>query len=643
MKTSRSCSDSALPRRPKPSVVLLAVALGIGAVVAPMHADTAVRNAAIAASLTAGARDAITLGYDAEAMRLLDEALSYAPADADANYLRALTGAAAGESPALTIPHLETALASNDFRTSSALEARLLYASLLVRTHRSAQAMRMLAGLPHSAEYLYVECRAALALANADLSRSDVLESLRRYPADPRPLIFWLQASSRPYALPADMAVVKAAFEALDALKDIDPSVLVALAPYAPDAETGRLLIREFRATGGQSPRATVLALRYGLIAEAKAMGELFGGSYVPAPTDITELLGLLSSDENRAGFRQAFAGFSGVVPRDDDRDQFPESVTRYQDGQPVAWMLDADQDGRPELEMVLAAGEPQSAVAHAGSTTVAIRYGPWPHAVRLDFSDAAGRRSYALGPSVFAAPLVRFDPIMDQPGAPYLIRRDDASLPTERGVATLAYAVETRDTDRTTDAELYDGIPERSWWHDAVGGSGMVIYARGLPSDERLDLDGDGRSEARRVWGRSADGTARPLYIEMDLNDDGLYEYRESLVEPFIKSWDYDSDGAVDLAMQTMPDGRSLYSIPSETGSPRLTTILYRSGSIERVENDGSPLSLTPDSSGRVVWIGVKPFDLASDAIRPGYGSRNGIAYRIVDIGGRLYAQVIR
>jgi len=643
MKTSRSCSDSALPQRPKPSIVLLVAALAIGVVVAPVHADAAARNSAIAASLTAGACNAITLGYGAEAVRLLDEALSFAPADSDANYLRALAGVSAGEEPAEVIPRLEAALASNNFRISSVLDARLLYASLLVRTHRSAQAMRMLSGLPHSAEYLYVECRASLALGNSELSRSDVLESLRRYPADPRPLVFWLQAAVRPYALPIDMPVIKAAFGAMDALKDIDSSVLVALAPYAPDTEAGRLLIREFRATGGQCPRATVLALHYGLIGEAKAIGEMFSGSYAPASTDIVELFGLLSSDESRAGFRQAFAEFSGIVPRDDDRDGFPESVTHYRAGQPADWVLDADQDGRPELQMTIVAGEPQSAVVYAGTMTVTVRYGPWPHAARLEFSDATGRRSYALGPSVLALPLVRFDSIAGQSGAPYVIRRDDAPLPTERGAAALAYAVETREAGGTTAAELYNGIPERSWWHDAFGGSGMAVYSNGLPSDERLDLDGDGRAEARRVWGRSSDGAAQRLYVEMDFNGDGLYEYRETLAEPFIKAWDYDSDGAVDLTMQTMADGRSLYSIPSETGLPRLTTILYRSGSIERVEEDGVPLSLTPDSSGRVLWIGIKPFDLGTDAIRSGYGSRNGVAYRIVDIGGKLYAQVIR
>jgi hypothetical protein len=585
----------------------------------------------------------MTLGYGAEAVRLLDEALSYAPADADANYMRALAGLSAGEEPALAIPRLETALASNDFRINSAYDTRLLYASLLVRTRRAGQAMRMLSGLPHSAEYLYVESRAALVLGNLALSRSDVLESLRRNPADPRPLLFWLQAADRPYALAADMRVLDAAFGALESLKTIDSSILVALAPYAPNIEAGRLLVREYRAMGGQNPRATVLALRYGLVGEEKAIAEMFAGVYAPTPADVGDLLGLLSSDESRNGFRQAFFGYSGIIVRDDNRDGFPESITRYQSGEPAAWALDADQDGRPETEMTFAAGEPQTAIVHAGSTIVSIRYAPWPHAGRVEYSDSAGSRNYALGPSVLAAPLVHFDSIMKESGAPYLIRRDDTALLVERSVARAAYAAETREAGSTVAAELYDGIPERSWWHDGFGRNGMAIYSGGLPSDERIDLDGDGHAEARRVWGRDADGTAHPLYIEVDFNGDGLHEYRETLVAPFIKAWDYDSDGSIDLAMQTMPDGRSLYSILPRNGSSSLTTILYRAGSIERVEENGVPLPMTPDSSGRVLWIGVKPFELASDAIRVGYGTKNGIAYRIIDIGGSLYAQVIR
>jgi len=99
MKTSRSCSDSAHPKRPKPSIILLlTAAFAIGAILAPVHADSAARNSAIAATLATSARDAIVLGYSAEAVRLLDEALSYAPADADANYMRALAGLSGGRS-----------------------------------------------------------------------------------------------------------------------------------------------------------------------------------------------------------------------------------------------------------------------------------------------------------------------------------------------------------------------------------------------------------------------------------------------------------------------------------------------------------------------------------------------------------------
>lgn len=642
MKTSRSCSDSALPGRPKHSVVLLVIVCALGVFVAPAAADATARNSALAASLTAGARDAMALGYGAEAVQLLDEALSWAPADADANYMRALAGSSAGQYPASVIPLLETALASNDFRVYSAYDARLLYASLLVRTHRFAEAMRMLSGLPRSAEYLYVEARAAFALGNTELSRADVLESLRRSPADPRPLLFWLQVVDRPYAQPADMRVVTASFAALESLKAVDASILVALAPYAPDIESSRLLVREFRATGGRSPQATVLALRYGLVDEARATAEMFSGGYVPRQNDIRELAGLLSSDDNRNRFKEACLGFSGMIWTDDDRDGFPESITRYEAGLPVGWVLDRDQDGRPEVDVAFASGEPRSAVAHVGSTTLTMSYAPWPHVNRVEFADSVGRRAYAMGPAVFASPIVRFAAMLENAGAPYLVRPDDAPLPTERGVAGQAYAVESHDAGGTSTAELYDGIPTQLWWRDAYGKSGNAVYNAGLPSDERIDIDGDGRTEARRVWGRAPDGTAQPLYIEVDFNGDGLYEYRETLVEPLLKAWDYDSDGAVDVTMRTMPDGRSLYSIMPGMGRGGVTTVLYRSGTLERVDENGVPLALVPDSGGRVLWIGTKPFDLGSGDVQEGYGSRDGVAYRIVAIGGRLYAQVI-
>lgn len=642
MKTSRSCSDSALQRRPKPSVVPLIAVCALCVLLTPAAADATASNSAIAASLTASARDAMALGYGSDAVPLLDEALSWAPADADANYLRALAGSSAGQDPASVMPLLEAALASDNFRTGSGYDARLLYASLLVRTHRFAEAMRMLSGLPRGAEYLYIEARAAHALGNAGLSRADVLESLRRRPSDPRPLLFWLQAADRPYAQPADMRVVAAAFAALEDLKAVDSSILVALAPYAPDIESSRLLVREFRATGGRSPRATVLALRYGLVDEARATAELFSGDYVPRQADIRELAALLSSDESRTGFVKAGMGFSGMVASDDDRDGFPEALTRYVAGQPVDWVLDRDQDGRPELDVSFASGEPLSATVNAGGTRLTVAYAPWPHANRVEFSDSTGRRVYAIGPAVLSIPLVGFGSMLEGSGEPYLVQTYDAALPTERGVATEAYAVESRTAGGTDSAELYDGIPTQGWWRDAFGRSGSTVYAAGLPDDERIDLDGDGQTDARRVWGRATDGTARPLYIEVDFNHDGLYEYRETLVEPLLKAWDYDSDGAVDMTMRTMPDGRSLYAIMPGMDPVGVTTVLYRAGAIERVEQNGASLPLVPDAGGRVVWIGSKPFDLGGGNVQEGYGSRDGVAYRIVAIGGRLYAQVI-
>jgi hypothetical protein len=113
------------------------------------------------------------------------------------------------------------------------------------------------------------------------------------------------------------------------------------------------------------------------------------------------------------------------------------------------------------------------------------------------------------------------------------------------------AYRIERLSADGTESVLALDGIPQRSWWQDQYGQQGRTVYRDGLPVDERLDLNGDGVFEARRHWRRDAVGRPYPAFIETDLDGDGLYEYRESLVAPFRKSWDLDGDGLFDSDME--------------------------------------------------------------------------------------------
>jgi len=608
----------------------------------PAAADSTARDAAICASLTQGAVAALALGHTDQALALLDEALSYRPTDPDACYLSALARLSRGDGVGPAAGLLEVALSVGGFRLYDEGGARLLYAGILERTGRPAEALRFLSGLPPSAESLFIGAKAALAMGDEAEARAAVLSSLRRYPFDPRPLLAWLRYDERPSLKAEDAAVVASGFAALDRLKSVDPSVLAALAPYASSADRARLMLREYRAAGGRDADSTALALRYGLIDERRAISELLSGDYRPTVSALESVYSLLASDESRSAFGREFAGYTGAVYRDDDRDGYPESVTEYRDGLPSSWSLDADQDGEPEFAASFDSGAPARLSARSGSTTVVVAYAPWPYAENVSYADTSGSRMYSFGPSSMPLPLLSLSRIAGLAGAPYAVSRSGYGLPTEAAAKRAAYAmIESGPRGASTTVELSDGQASRSWWVDEWRRVGRTVYRNGVPDDERMDVDADGRFESRRVWARGPDGVPAPAYAEADLDGDGLYEYRETLSGPSVQSWDYDGDGAIDLSLERLPGGRSLYRVFARDGG--LTEAMLEGGRLSSVVERGAPVPLVDDSGGLVRWIGAKPFDFGGRVPPTGRGSRDGVMYAVHDIGGRLYAQVVR
>ncbi|MDX9897921.1 MAG: hypothetical protein RBT62_03310 [Spirochaetia bacterium] len=643
MMISRQCSDSVLQRRVRPKRPTLALVLFLTlapamTLMAQSLADTVVRDAALCGSLTTAARDALNLGYVQAARELLDEALSFVPSDPDSNYLRALLGLSNGENLADASTRLKTALSGGEFRLYETADARLLYSSVLLRTGRPAEALRLLQGLSVSAESLYIESVAAFKLGDAAGSRAAVLSSLKRYPVDPRPLLSWLHAGKRSIREAEDALVVEAGFLALQKLKEIDPGILIALAPYADSSEAARLLVREYRAMGHSSAAATVLALSLGLISEARATMEMVSGSYLLNLEAVHALYSQLASDESRQGFVDAFKGFSGLIIADADRDGNPEESVWYEAGVPQRWLLDDNQDGIPEMEATFLSGIPVGLSAGLGSVRLSLKYDSWPYLREAGFSDADGLRRYSLGPAVLSYPAIAIHSLPGLKGPPYFISRHDASLPTETAVSRLAFAVHTSGKGSSS-IELHDGIPERAWWTDEFERIGKTVYSAGVPSDERIDADGDGIFEARRVWHRNEFGKPEASYLELDIDGDGIYEYRESLSATRLRSWDYDGDGLVDMSLETNTDGSLVYR---HSGIQGLTEAVYLGGSLVRMTVAGLPMPLLKDSGGLVVWIGKKPFDFGATRPEMGRSSKNGVMYTVFAIEGTIYAQLL-
>ncbi len=645
MTISRLCSDLALPRlwKPKGLPVLFLVCACTLVLPASPQADSRVRDAALCSYLTQSARSAFSLGYLSESVTLLDEALAFVPSDPDGNYYRALVGLTQGETPATAISRLEIALSGGVFNLVKKDEASLLYATLLVRTHRPQDALRLLASITPSAQALYVETKALLAIGDESGAAKVLLSSLQRYPADPRALLAWLRWRDRPFVSADGSKVVQAGFKALGTLKEVESGILVALAPYAENSLDAQLLVREFRAMGNKSADATILALEYGLISEAKAISEMLSGDYVPTVLALRSLDSLLSSDESRAMLAAAFKEYSGTVSGDDDRDDFPEAATVYRTGLPESWVLDQNQDGVPEMQAAFIQGAPVELNASYGTMHVRIRYAVWPYASSVEFIDKDAARKYVLGDSVLPLAILEL-PGMTQgnPPSARAVVRGAVPLPMESTVASVAHTRSVSRADSLLTVELYTGIPVRAWWSEKNGQAGYLVYNNGVPENEQLDADGDGRFESRRVWTGGSNGIAEPAYLEADLDGDGLFEYRETLMMPLLQSWDHDNDGRYDTTIEKREDGTVIHRFTANQDPLRWVEVVFAGGRIESAAEGGTRVPLIPDAGGSVTWVGKKPFDLGKVSPVIGYGSKNGIRYIVTSIGGALYAQIL-
>jgi tetratricopeptide (TPR) repeat protein len=521
------------------------------------QSSTSGRNTALAATRVSGAISALSLGFTDEASELVEEALSFAPADPDANYLRAMIDLANGEPLATALASMETALAGAEYRFHDPVDAEILYAGLLVRVKRPEDAIRFLEGKPADPEVMYAGAMARRMLGDLDGERSLVAEALRRFPDDPRPVIRWLSRSEPLEQNPLNAGLLARLFELRPALAERDRRMNILLAPYAPSVELARFLVREYRAMGGSPGYSAIQAVRLGLIDEYRAMDELLTGDEEAGPAvlewaDLVALSRLLSGKEALEGLLDLFRSFDGILVLDSNDDGSHEVMIKYESGLPASMSVDDNQDGLPEMLVDFMDGIPVSIKLESGSTRMEVKYTAWPHASTVELHDGNSSDRYHFASAAMPLPLLRFQELVrGVSGSIWGLAPSGLGLPSRNSLLMNAYRIERLSADGTESVLALDGIPQRSWWQDQYGQQGRTVYRDGLPVDERLDLNGDGVFEARRHWRRDAVGRPYPAFIETDLDGDGLYEYRESLVAPFRKSWDLDGDGLFDSDME--------------------------------------------------------------------------------------------
>lgn len=653
------------------SLLAAAACLALGAATLPAEPGAGRAMAgAVARALYEEARALAEAGDWPSASSLLAEARAQDQGDADIRYLSARAALASGASRGEALAQVEAALSSGRFEDYGEAEARILAAELLVAMRRWDDALALLR--PRAPEpslerrWLMARSAALLGLGQAAPCMAELERALRLYPDDPAfPRLVLARVAAGPRALPASpelRALVELALDRARRCATSDPELPVLAAPFMPDRRSASDSVLAFRAAGGRSAAATLLALEYGLADEARAAAELFSGAYPARAGDFARARGLARSPAGMAALDAALASFSGRLEADRDGDGIAEEATVLAKGVATSYALDADQDGEPDLGLSFADGLPLR--ASLGASGSSFSYGSYPYLEAAELAREGSRVSYALTPLSLSFSPVRMSRIAGEGrAAVYLPEPTGAAPPSERAIAASASTRRERNGEVEELVYLEGGLAKRRELRARGGLVSVTEYSLGRPRLERADLDGDGRFETERAYdgaGGPAEGQARPRLpslaeiaapadpgalssARVDADGDGLFEYREEARFPFRKEWDLDANGQADAVEYRLPDGglRCEYSSRLDGDLDEILTV--KDGEIQAFSKGGTSLALVPDANPGLVWIGRKPFDLGKDFVpAEGLFLRGGLRFKVVKGDRRFFAELV-
>jgi hypothetical protein len=608
---------------------------------------------AVARALLDEARQAAGIGDWGSAAACLDEAAAQDPGDADVLYLRALAAVKRGLPYAPALGDLDAALGTGRFAYYSRRDASVLKAELLVRERRWKEGLDAL-GIPGSESvadpaYRLVRARALAGMGDARGFALELGEDLRRFPDDSAfARLFLARAGAVPPSEQA-RALGDTILGRLPRYAAADPELQVLAAPLMPSLAARRDAVLAYRASGGRSAKASLRALEYGLLDEAAASSELLSGSSPVALEDLASLLALAGSPAGRLSVLSALSAWSGEVLVDADSDGIYEGRFSLAKGLVREWSRDSRQEGIVDARASFLEGLPTAITLDRPGVEIEIEYSTYPAASTISFARKGERRSYAFGPEAFPfAPLAMRpfgDSGKDSMSFPHPLDPPD---PSERACAASALSVETASGDDREVVLLEKGLPI-----SAVAYTGGRIlsrrsYENGRPVLERVDADGDGRFETEKGFVREgadqgADGAWKVAWIRSDSDGDGVFEYFEQTVFPFLKEWDYDGNGSVDARQSRLADGSMREEFSSRLDGRMDEEVVVREGRIISFSRNGARIDLIPDANRQLTWIGRKPFDLGQGLPgQDGIFSHMGKRYRLIRIGAFAFAELI-
>jgi len=427
--------------------------------------------------------------------------------------------------------------------------------------------------------------------------RSLVLQSMDRYPRDPRPLRVFLEYARNKCGPDADFNLAESDINLLELvlrrlpfLVERDADLAWLAAPFMRDIDAARRLTASYR-VGSLShaenfkPAAGSIAaaLNLGLIGDMEAVEELFGGSGSEESVLYREIIvgvyNMLRSEEGRDLLTRRLLSFSGMILSDNDGDGHIDNGAFYNSGFVSYFMHDKNQSGDTDLLIQFAAdGTPEKTFIEMrrGETELS-RLAGLSNKVELDWERYPSVLKVKLLGDVFLfrpadfqfAPISFIELggsqrytglVFPVPSLYEITRRTLVSSCVSLTRASLEFdgAVETIYLER--------GIPLRSV--ETLNGRQISVaeFERGFPVIQYVDMDMDGRMETiRRFYPPAPDFPEnfdiRKLLAssESDWTGDGRHKTGEVYREDgsIVYKWDMDGSGIMNYYYETESGNR--------------------------------------------------------------------------------------
>ena len=636
----------------RPSAVVVLVALAI-ACRAPFLMAQEYRNvrdpeADIARALFVEAQQAAGIADWASASLYLTEAGAHDSGDADIMYLRALASIRSSMPLGEALGYLNGALTTGRFTFYTRRDASTLKAEILVRERRWQEALGALSppeiDSAMDPAYHLIRARALAGLGDSAAFTKELLFSLRRFPDESAfARLFLVHAGIIPVSAEA-RDIGESIRARLPRYVEVDPEMRVLAAPLLGDISARRDAVIAFRAEGGSSPSATLRSLEYGLLDEASASVELLSGPHPVLLKDLVSLFALAGSPAGREEVFKALLNWSGLIEVDSDGDGITEATFSIDKGSVTNWKLDSRQVGRVDERALFASGLPISIILEREGLEIQVTYTTYPAVSSIIFVEKDEKRRYSFGPEALSfAPIVMRAFAGTGKSALFFPYQGFVTDPTDHLCAAMALSV-TIDVPTSRSVTFLDrGLALSTSVIKGDKKYSEMTYLRGSPALERIDADGDGRFETERVYSTAADGVAKPSGLRVDSDGDGIFEYREQLVFPFRKEWDYDGNGSVDALQFQLADGSVEQEFSSRLDNNLDETVIVKSGKIVSLARDGVSIALIPDANPSLTWIGTKSFDLGSNLpAGEGVFSAMGKRYRLTRVGELAFAELV-